>query len=135
MLPNTRNINDLIQNFEESGRKTQTFALNISNDTIGGKVDGLTALAQSIYLRLNTEADKYIIYPYTYGINLVDLIGKPSYYVIAVIPGRVKDALMRDDRVTGVSDFEFKINGSKLHVKFVVNTIYGEIKEEMVVSI
>ena len=135
MLPNTRNINDLIQNFEESGRKTQTFGLNISNDTIGGKVDGLTALAQSIYLRLNTEADKYIIYPYTYGINLVDLIGKPSYYVIAVIPGRVKDALMRDDRVTGVSDFEFKINGSKLHIKFVVNTIYGEIKEEMVVSI
>lgn len=100
---------------------------------ISGKVDGLVALQQNIFLMLNTEADQYIIYPYTYGISTLDLIGKPSYYVMAVIPQRITEALLSDDRITDVSDFEFEVNGNKLTVKFVVHSIYGEIEEETVV--
>lgn len=100
---------------------------------ISGEVDGLEALKQSIYLMLSVEADQYIIYPYTYGIQTLDLIGKPSYYVMAVIPDRITEALLRDDRITDVSDFEFDINGNKLTVKFVVHSIYGEVNEETVV--
>lgn len=100
---------------------------------INGKVDGLVALQQNIFLMLSTEADQYIIYPYTYGINTLDLIGKPSYYVMAVIPERITETLLSDDRITDVSDFEFEVNGNKLTVKFVVHSIYGEIEEETVV--
>lgn len=135
MLPNTENIDDLILDFVESENEhTQTFGLNKQMNAFGGMIDGLEALAQTIYLMLNTEADQYIIYPYTYGITLIDLIGKPSYYVAAVIPDRVKEALKRDSRITDVSDFEFEIDKNKLHVTFVVHTIYGEVEEEMVVS-
>ena len=135
MLPNTKNINELILQKQESGRQnTKTFSLNLTNNTIGGKIDGLEALAQSIYLMLNIEADKHIIYPYTYGVSLIDLIGKPSHYVEAVVPGRIKEALMRDDRITNVSNFKFETYKNKLMVEFVVNTIYGEIEKEMVVS-
>ena len=100
---------------------------------INGMVDGLLALQQSILLMLSTEADQYIIYPYTYGITTLDLIGKPSHYVMAVIPERITETLLSDDRITDVSDFEFEVNGNKLTVKFVVHSIYGDIEEETVV--
>ena len=132
MLPVTENLDDLLAKFNNS-EKTKTFAINTNENVIGGKIDGLAALKQSIYLMLSIEADQYIIYPYTYGITTVDLIGKPSYYVAAVLPNRIKETLLSDDRITGVSDFEFEVNRNKLHVSFVVNTIYGNLDEKMVV--
>lgn len=134
MLPNMENLDDLLLQFEDEQDKTQTFYLNMTDNTIGGKVDDLTALEQSIYLLLSTEADQYIIYPYTYGINTLDLIGKPNHYVMAVIPDRIKETLLSDDRITNVSDFEFEVNRNKITVKFVVNTIYGDLDEETVVT-
>lgn len=100
---------------------------------ISGMVDGLAALQQSIYLILNIEADQYIIYPYTYGVRILDLIGKPSHYVMAVIPERIEEALLGDDRITSISDFEFEVKDNKVAVKFIVHSIYGDIEEETVV--
>lgn len=135
MLPNTANIDDLISDFEsEKQQKTKTFQLNMSDNTIGGKVDELAALQQHVYLLLSIEADQYIIYPYTFGIKTLDLIGKPSYYVMAVLPGRIKEALLRDSRITDVSDFEFEVKSSQINTKFIIHSIYGKIEEETVVS-
>ena len=137
LLPNTtnvENIDDIVLAFEEAKQEqTKTFGLNMTKNIVAGVVDGLIALQQSIYLMLSIEADQYIIYPHTYGMKTLDLIGKPSHYVMAVIPERIKETLLTDDRITNVSDFEFEINGNKLTVKFVVHTIYGEMEEETVV--
>ena len=46
---------------------------------------------------------------------------------------RLKETLLSDDRITDVSDFEFKMDGNKLNVKFIVHSIYGELEEETVV--
>lgn len=127
MLPNTENLDDFILDFEEDAQlKTKTFSINTANNTIGGVVDELVALVQSIYLILSIESDQYIIYPYTYGVNTLDLIGKPMHYVMAVLPERLKEALLSDDRITNVSDFEFEVKGNKLNVKFGISTIYGD---------
>lgn len=134
MLPYGENTDDLILDFEDDVvENTQTFELNMKQNVVGGKIDELTALKQSIYLMLTIESDQYIIYPYTYGIKTIDLIGKPYYYVMAVFPERVKETLLSDDRITDVSDFEFTIDGNKLNVKFIVHSIYGELEEETVV--
>lgn len=131
MLPENGNIDDLILDFENNDEQnTLTFGINIRDNIIGGKIDGLDALRQSIYLMLNIESDQYIIYPYTYGINTLDLIGKPYYYVMAVLPSRIKETLMRDSRITDVTDFEFKVNKNMILVKFVVHSIYGNIAGE-----
>lgn len=126
MLPDTGTISDIILAYEKQSSKTKTFNLNAQENIVSGLTDGLNALKQSIYLILNIESDQYIIYPYTYGFKTVDLIGKPSYYVSAVIPDRIKETLMTDNRITDVSDFEFETEGNKLHISFVVHTIYGE---------
>ena len=134
MLPNTPNVDDLVLDFEnEKQQNTKTFRLDMFNNTVGGKVDGLVALKQHIYLTLNIEADQYIIYPYTLGVKTLDLIGKPSYYVMAVLPGRIKEALLSDSRITDVSDFEFEVTANKINTKFVIHSIYGKIEEETAV--
>ena len=135
MLPNIENLDNLILNADNPSDKTKTFGLMLDQSGIGGMVDDATALHQDIYLKLNVEADQYIIYPYTYGLTTIDLIGKPTYYVMAVLPERIKSALMDDNRIVGVSDFEFETLGKKLHVTFVVNTIYGNLTEETVVDL
>jgi hypothetical protein len=134
MLPNTPNVDDLVLDFkDEKQQKTKTFRLDMTSNTVGGKVDGLTALKQHIYLTLSIEADQYIIYPYTLGIKTLDLIGKPSYYVMAVLPNRIKNALLSDSRITDVSNFEFEVTANRVNVKFIVYSIYGEIEEETAV--
>lgn len=134
MLPNTENLDDLIVEFgEEEQASTKTFAINMTENIMGGKIDELEALKQAIYLMLGIEADQYIIYPYTYALQKVDLIGKPSHYVMAVLPGRIKDTLLSDDRITDVHDFEFEVKRRTIHTKFIVDTIYGEVKSETVV--
>ena len=132
MLPNV-NFDSMVSSYEEEQEKTKTFGLNITDRVLGGMVDGLSALRQSIYLMLSIEADQYIIYPYTYGVNTLDLIGKPSYYVVAILPDRIRETLLRDDRILDVSDFEFDVIGNKVHAKFTIHTIYGDVNEETVV--
>ena len=127
-------VNDSIKKSDDTLENKETFYLNIKENIIGGKVKGLEALRQSIYLMLNTEADQYIIYPYTYGITTLDLYGKPSHYVMAVLPDRIKETLLSDSRITDVSDFGFNVNKNKLTTSFVVHTIFGETKEEVVVN-
>lgn len=134
MLPNTENIDDMLLELDDGQENTKTFGIDTKENIINGTIDGLDALKQSIYLLLSIEADQYIIYPYTYGIQTLDLIGKPSYYVMAVIPERIKETLLSDNRITDVSDFEFEINKNKLNVKFIVHTIYGETEGETEVA-
>lgn len=150
MLPNANvdNIDDLIRELtEEEQENTQTFDIyelehpvlmtstgNVVTHAVSGKIDELEALKQAIYLILNVEADQFIIYPYTYGIQVLDLIGKPSYYVVAVVQERIKEALVDDDRITDVTDFEFNIQKNKITVTFIVHSIYGDIEEETVVT-
>lgn len=133
MLPVGVNTSDVFLENEEQ-QNTQTFGITLPTNIIVSKIDGLDALRQSIYLKLSIEADQYIIYPYTYGIKLLDLFGMPSYYVVAVLPNRIKEALMDDDRITDISDFEFEVNKNKVYVKFVVHSIYGDTDIETAVT-
>lgn len=143
MLPITENIDDLILDFDEVEQEnTKTFGIrelttsskNNITHFVGGLIDDIQALKQSIYFLLNIEADQYIIYPYTYGIQTLDLFGKPHDYVMAVIPERIRETLLSDDRITDISNFEFENENNKLLVKFRVHTVYDvDVEQEMVV--
>lgn len=106
-----------------------------SKDRISGYVDGIDAVIQAIYLILSTERYKFIIYSWDYGVELVDLFGKPMPYVMAELPRRIKEALTQDNRIEDVVDFEFEVNKSKLHTTFTVVTNLGDISVEMEVAV
>ena len=136
MIPN---VEILMNDIEEVEYPSRTYKIEVrenkEEDRINGYIDDLKAIQQAIYLILNTERYKYPIYSWDYGVELVDLIGKPIPYVISEIPRRITEALTQDSRITNVRDFEFEKNASKLHVTFVVETTLGSVPADLEVNI
>lgn len=133
MIPSAKN--ELTSQFEFKEMPTNTFKLNEAYNQISGFTDGLEAMKQAIYLILNIERYEYIIFSWNYGVELADLFGKPSSYVMAELERRISEALLQDSRIKKVEDFEFDREKNKVFCKFKVKTIYGEIDSEKVVYI
>ena len=135
MIPN---ITVLTQEITETTYPTQTYGIVMTEeeiDRMNGYVDELEAVKQAIYLILSSERYQHIIYSWDYGVELLDLIGKPMPYVMSEIPERIKEALTQDDRITDVKDFEFTQNKHKLHTTFVVVTNVGNISTALEVEV
>lgn len=128
-------VDVLTQENTDAVYASRTYKVKIDLNRIDGYTNDIDSVIQAIYLILNTERYKYIIYSWDYGIELVDLIGQPTDYVIAEIPRRVKDALIQDNRISDVVDFEFTIADKKLHTTFTVVTDVGNISTELEVSV
>lgn len=123
-------IDTLLTPIEEVNYPSRTYKVLLDKDRISGYTDEVDALIQSIYFILNTERYKFVIYSWDYGVELFDLFGKQMTYVIPEVERRVTEALMQDDRVVEVTNFEFEPVGHKLHVTFDVISIYGTIQAE-----
>lgn len=110
---------------------------NINKETnrIEGTVDGQAAVRQAVEIILNVERFRWQIYrPYS-GMEWDGLIGQDPGYVGAELQRRVIDALTVDDRVTGISDYDYTVDGSSLSAVFTVNTVYGSIAESLEVPL
>ena len=135
MIPN---IDILAQEITETTRPSKTYKIVMNDgvkDRISGFTDDLDAISQAVYLILSTERYEHLIYSWDYGVELLDLIGKPIPYVIAELPRRVKEALVTDNRITDVVDFEFEQYGKKLHVKFTVVSNVGNLSTKLELEI
>ena len=128
-------IDILTQEITEQTYPTKTYKMVVGKDRISGYTDDLDAIAQTIYLILSTERYKSIIYSWDYGVELIDLIGKPIPYVMSEVPRRITEALTQDDRIENVTDFEFEMKGKQLHVKFTVISNLGNIPTELEVAV
>ena len=115
-----------------SGR---TYRINTKLNIINGYIDDLDSVKQAVYLILNTERYRYPIYSWDYGVELMNLIGKPMDYIQADLPRRINDALLVDDRIVGTNDYKYEVNGNKLHVTFMVYTNVGDLEAEVEVTV
>ena len=139
MLP-TDNIDYDIEdvsiiNFDVRQEPSKTFKLNIEKNRVDGICDDVEALKQTIFLILNTERYEHLIYSRNYGVELNDLIGEPIAYVIPELERRITEALIQDDRIENIDNFEFQNIKGKVQCRFSVHTKYGNIKAEKVVSV
>ena len=110
---------------EETPQTSRTY--KITGDKIQGYTDGLEALKQAIYKVLNTERYEYPIYSFNYGIELENLLGKDQVYVQIELKRRIRECLLRDDRITEVNNFKFEFNGNQLKCTFDVHNIFGNL--------
>lgn len=109
--------------------------INKETNRIEGTVDGQAAVRQAVEIILNVERFRWQIYrPYS-GMEWDGLIGQDPGYVGAELQRRVIDALTVDDRVTGISDYDYTVDGSSLSAVFTVNTVYGSIAESVEVPL
>lgn len=126
MLPNI----NLTDNVEFKLQTSNTYKLNIKKNNISGFIDEINAVKQAVYLILNIERYRYLIYDWDYGFEISDLIGQDIDIIQIEIQKRISDALKQDERITNVYDFIFKKINKILHVSFSINTIFGEYTEE-----
>lgn len=134
MIPST--VGFLDQDFEIVEQPSLTYKMDLNGDSVRGFVDEIEAMKQTIFRILNTERYQYIIYPWYYGIETLDLYGEPVTYVCPELERRITEALLIDTRIIGVADFEFDLEmKGVVHTMFTVNTVYGVIKADKGVNI
>ena len=107
----------------------------ITGNRIRGYTDGLEALKQAIYKVLNTERYDYPIYSFNYGIELETLLGKDPVYVQIELKRRIRECLLRDDRIAEVDNFRFEMAGDTIKCTFDVHSIFGNLMVSREVTI
>ena len=105
MIPSMNSI--LTTEIQVETQGSENYKMFFTEKFINGHVDELEAMHQVIYKILNTERYQYIIYSWDYGIETLDLFGEPISYVCPEIERRIIEALIQDDRIESVYNFEF----------------------------
>lgn len=133
MIPSVNTI--LSTNLKVETQPSKNYQLHIENNIVGGFCDGIDAMYQVIYKILNTERYEHIIYSWNYGVELLDLYGEPITYVCSEVQRRITEALVQDDRIISVDNFEFDLTERKtIKVNFIVHTIFGDVQTEKAVN-
>ncbi|WP_010292194.1 DUF2634 domain-containing protein [Clostridium senegalense] len=130
ILPQESIIYDFINIEDENSISTKTY--KIKDERIVGFCDGIEALKQAIELILNTERYEYTIYSWNYGSELKEIIGQDKLIIESEFKRRIKEALLEDDRIKNVDNFEFNYEKDSALIKFTVFSIYGEFIESVV---
>ena len=121
----------LNRDFEIKEQPSLAYRMNPEGNCVRGWVDGVEAVKQAIFRILNTERYQYIIYPWWYGIETIDLYGEPVTWVCPELERRITEALSVDTRIIRVTDFKHDLSAKGVvHTTFTVQTIYGNIKTE-----
>ncbi|WP_128893604.1 DUF2634 domain-containing protein [Longirhabdus pacifica] len=112
---------------------SKTYAFDFNTGEIKGFVEDVEALKQYIRKALVTPRLRYLIYSDQYGSELESLIGsydsQPLIY--AEVPRLIKDALIYDDRIIDVYDFQVEARIDDLFATFTVESIYGTLEQEV----
>ena len=133
MIPSTNTI--LSTDLEVEAQPSKNYKMYLEQNIINGFCNELEAMQQVIYKILNTERYQCIIYSWNYGIELLDLYGEPVTYVCPELQRRITEALLQDDRIESVDNFEFNTSEKRtVKVTFTVHTIFGNVKSEKVVN-
>lgn len=124
MIPSTGGIFSL--DTAHARTASEDFKLLADDRVISGRVDGIEAVRQAVFLMLNTERYRYPVYSWGYGVELDTLLGEPYDYVCAELERRIPECLLCDDRINAVDGFGFTRSGKDaVNVRFTVHTVYG----------
>lgn len=114
---------------------SRTWYINKETNRIQGECDGWQSVRQAVEIILNVERFRWQIYsPYS-GMQWDGLIGQDPGYVASELQRRITDALLMDDRVRGISDFAYTVEGNTLWASLTVNTVYGDTQTSVEVNI
>ncbi len=107
----------------------------ISGNRICGETDGWESVRQAVEIILHVERFRWQIYrPYS-GMQWRGLIGQDAGYVTAELQRRLREALTMDDRVRGISNFQYTVDGDVLICSVTVDTVYGDVETSVEVNI
>ncbi|WP_413324786.1 DUF2634 domain-containing protein [Bacillus inaquosorum] len=127
-----------IEDDSEIIETSQTYKIDFENGRITNEIiTGLDAIKQFVYLSLHTERYAYSVYSHDIGNELQDMLADnetTDAYKKMEIPRLIEEALIYDDRISAVTDFEINKQGESFHVSFTVETDEGMLEIEEVLG-
>lgn len=112
---------------QDNTMPSKTYYINRNTNRISGYIDDKDAIIQAIYLILSTERYESVIYNWYYGTEFDSLVGKDRDFVKSELKRRIAEAVLEDDRILDVTDFDISFNKGVANVVFLVETNIGDI--------
>ena len=129
MLPTTTMFYEELETLLTREVPTKTYYIDFEKKRIVGKVDGQEAMKQAILKILLTERyDFKKVYSDYYGVELKDMIGLLPFIVRVQLEPKITEALLCDDRIKSVVDFDITVKKKVVSVNFTVKTIFGDVQ-------
>ncbi|MEF2967472.1 DUF2634 domain-containing protein [Paenibacillus sp. M1] len=113
---------------------SRTYFLDFETGQVEEKrIDGKAAIVQSIRKAVLTARYRYLIYNSQYGCEIESLLGQDisPQLLHSEIKRVIKEALMEDDRIQAVEQFQIVRENDRLFVTFTVLTAEGVIEQEV----
>lgn len=121
MIPKTgmteKEFNKLLEQVE--GKSYGSLDYRINGDRLSGYIDDIEAIRQAVYLILSIERFQYITISENTGVEFWELYGKDADLYVIELKNTITEALLNDDRIEAVENFEVKrIGRNKYNVYF-----------------
>lgn len=107
------------------------YGINFQTGQLTGKiVEGLEAIKVWIWLCMHTERFRHAIYSADYGTSLEQYIGHmlSEEYINTDCESEISDALLINEYIESIEDFEAVRNSDSLNISFRVVTKFGSIE-------
>lgn len=129
------NVINLSQGITFTEYPSYTWYVNPKTGRISGMADGFTAVKQAVEILFSVERFLWQIYTPNFGMEWEGLVGQNPGFVALEIQRRAKDAIRTDSRMTDITDFSYQVNEDNLTVEFTVQTVYGNILQNMTITV
>lgn len=135
VLPDSGSVSLLPDGVQIVQQPSLTWGIDKDTNRIQGEIDGYQAVKQAVEIILNVERFRWQIYLPSSGMQWDGLIGQDPGYVASEVQRRILDALLMDDRVRGISNFDYTFNGEDFSASLTVNTVYGSVPSTVEVTL
>ncbi|MDN8592017.1 DUF2634 domain-containing protein [Paenibacillus sp. 11B] len=122
--------------FTSEIQPTRTYSFDPVTGEIGRAIEGLPAMKQFIIKTLRTIRFEHVIYPESYGAESDTVVGLATSagFIASELPRVITEALIYDERISEVKDFDVEQQGDSATVTFTVVTNEGDLRLTEVVG-
>lgn len=115
------------ERYQRETESSKTYALDFNTGNIKGMIDGIEAVKQFVQKAIKTPRYRHLIYTDDYGCEIESLIGQgfTSSFTKSEIIRVITEALIYDERINRVYNFEIASVDDEVHVKFNIDTTEG----------
>lgn len=131
-------IEDMDEDEEDVVEPSTTYRIDFTSGRLTNeKINGLDAIRQFVYMALRTERYSHAVYSHDVGCEVQEAVSdeeSTDEYKEMEIPRLIEEALLVDERIESVQDFEITKEGATFKVLFNVVTDEGTLEIEEVIG-
>lgn len=120
---------NISQGIPVQSQPTLTWLVDPDGTSIAGTAEGAAVMQQAIEIILNVQRFRWQIYTANFGMDYRGLIGSSPGVAASNLLRRLQEAFSVDDRIMGIKNFTYTVDGDVMTASFTVQTVYGNINE------